>query len=593
MKEDQEVIINEEISTYYPCEINTQHIDKMKLKDLSILRLSTILKQKIISGTDMKAVFCLFETLFLATSQKKRDGICVLTENIREYISNFKHFSTESAQGYIYMVDFFSPDINLVIKVSKYKPADMLREYFIGIKAINKLRYLIPTFSYTLGAFKCAPTFNDAGSQLPNYSENLCDSKSNITITPFVLYEKIIGTSVSDLLKDFGLTFTFDQWLVILFQLLLGLEVAQRELRFTHYDLHSENVMIRKNDSYSYNVPLDMATYNIVNPEFIPVVIDFGMSCSYIDGKYFGAFDYSKYGMEHFIVPGHDMYKFISHSLVTARKDLKTKIRSVFRFYGEDDPYNIISDPYSGAFNATNEYCAKVISSPAANYTPIMLIDWLWKQKEYRSILEPYITKTERIEYLPIQYSSTIKQYDDIFNYTKEGTDKAVEIADKCFPLKSSYVMSKYNIMVLEKYNKELKSPKLDSKILLWNMFLSQSEYELISSDINMLEKVFAIRIPTQDDLDKITNLLTIKINYEKVTVDKAVKEIDNIFVYHTQITPYLQFYFTMLELGLTDKFNKWVQKFKQSDIYLFHNNNIIQIERAIRWSYSIRASVI
>ena len=74
------------------------------------------------------------------------------------------------------MVDFFSPDINVVIKVAKKDSISMLREYFIGIKAINNLRYLIPTFSYTLGAFLCQPT----GTEI-NQTSILCESGAGYT----------------------------------------------------------------------------------------------------------------------------------------------------------------------------------------------------------------------------------------------------------------------------------------------------------------------------------------------------------------------------------------------------------------------------
>ena len=518
--------INKQMLKYNECQINSTYLDKIQVKDISISRLSMILQQKFINGTDMKAILCLFETLFLATSQEKKNGIYALGTNIRQYISNFKYFNTESFHGYIYMVDFFSPDINVVIKVAKKDSISMLREYFIGIKAINNLRYLIPTFSYTLGAFLCQPT----GTEI-NQTSILCESGagytyfyqrnretvqkdnpkmkatevtkelarlwkelsdedkekwSNSAITPFVLYEKINGKGVDDLLNNSEIN--FHQWLIVFFQLLLALEVAQREVRFTHFDLHCGNVMLRKNDSYSYNVSLDMNTYSIVKPEFIPVIIDFGMSSSYIDGKYIGSYDFFENGMVNFMIPGYDMYKFMAFTCQYVSGYFEKEMISLFRFYGTDDPYNIITDPF-GIHTCANEYGKKITTSKAASYTPIMLANWLWK--EYNYILAPYITIKERIEYLPIQYSSTIKQYDDIFNNTNEGIDKAVEIAEKCLSSNKSYVMTKYNIMVLEKYNKDLKSPKLDSKILVLNKVLSKSESVLIFNDMTKLEKVF------------------------------------------------------------------------------------------------------
>jgi hypothetical protein len=353
--------------------------------------------------------------------------------------------------------------------------------------------------------------------------------------------------------------------------------------------------MIRKNDSYSYNVPLDMTTYSIITPEFIPVIIDFGAASSYIVTRYVGSFDYMSHGMLNFMIPGHDMYKFMTFCAKKAvNKELKTKIVSLFSFYGNDDPYNIVDDS-EGIDKAVITYCKESTFSLVANYTPVMLMDWIWKEKKYRSILQPYITITERMQYIPIQYSNIIKEYDNIFNYIKEGTDKAVEIIENSIRLKSSYVINKYNIMVLEKYNKDLKSPKLNSKIKSMNTFILKYESLLISNDMAMLEKVFDIKIPNQIDLDKcFENLLVIKLQNSKAKdKQQAVNYLNILLSYQENLKPYLQFYFTILELGLSDTFTIWIKKFKQSDIYLFHNKNVVQNERCIRWSQSLMASII
>ena len=586
MKSLQEKFILDQLNKYDACEIRNKHIDK--LNEISTKSLSRILNQNFSSGSDMKAVFCLFDTLFLSESKSKtkEKGLYNLSSTIQKWIKQMDQLPVKSKEGFIYIAQFFSPNIQVVVKIPQKSNGNesKIREYFIGIKSINKLRSLVPTFVYTLGAFLCTK---------PSQKGDLCNDDLSKKNTAFVLYEKIPGESIHTLLKNDKIT--FDQWLVIFFQLLLGLEVAQREVRFTHFDLHTENVMIRKNDSYSYNVPLDMNTYNIVNPQFIPVVIDFGAASSYIDNRYVGSFDYISHGMLNFMIPGYDMYKFMTYcAKKSVNTELKKKIISLFLFYGDDDPYNILTE-LTGIDKAVNAYCKDSTFSQVANYTPIMLIDWLWKQKEYRSILEPYITKTDRMQYLPIQYSNIIKEYDDIFNYTKEGIDKAVEIAENSIRLKPSYVMSKYNIMVLEKYNKDLQSPKIYSKIKLINKFIFQSESLLISTDMAMIEKVFDIKIPRQSDLDKcFEKILSIKIRHSKpIDKQKAVDDLNNMLLYQEKLKPYLQFYFTMLELGLTDKFKNWVKRFTVSDIYLFHINNILQNERSIRWGHSLIASII
>ena len=62
----------------------------------------------------------------------------------------------------------------------------MIREYFLGLSGINSLRYKIPTFVYTLGAFRL-------------------ENKN------FVIYEKIMGDTLTYFLeRDY---FTFENCL--------------------------------------------------------------------------------------------------------------------------------------------------------------------------------------------------------------------------------------------------------------------------------------------------------------------------------------------------------------------------------------------
>jgi hypothetical protein len=588
MKSLQEKFILDQLNKYDGCEIRNKHIDN--LNKVSTKTLSRILNQKFSNGSDMKAIFCLFDTLFLSESKSKtrEKGLYNLSSNIQKWIKKMDKLPVNSKEGFVYTANFFSPDIEVIVKVPQKTNGNesKIREYFIGIKSINRLRSLIPTFVYTLGAFLC----NKSPNKTELCNNDLCNNDLSKN-TAFILYEKIPGDSIHTLLKNDKIN--FDQWLVIFFQLLLGLEVAQREVRFTHFDLHTENVMIRKNDAYSYNVPLDMSTYSIITPEFIPVIIDFGAASSYIDTRYVGSFDYMSHGMLNFMIPGHDMYKFMTFcAKKTVNKELKTKIVSLFSFYGNDDPYNILNDS-EGIDKAVIAYCKESTFSLVANYTPMMLMNWIWEKKEYRSILQPYISITERMQYIPIQYSNIIKEYDNIFNYIKEGTDKAVELIENSIRLKSSYVINKYNIMILEKYNKDLKSHKLNSKIKWMNKFISKYKPLLIFNDMAMLEKVFDIKIPKQIDLDKcFDNLLAIKLQNSK-DKQQAVNYLNILLSYQENLKPYLQFYFTILELGLTDTFTIWIKKFKQSDIYLFHNKNVVQNERCIRWSQSLMASII
>lgn len=647
----QALSISSKLNVYKPCEIKTKYIDL--LDKVSEPMLKYILSKNFMKGADMKAVLCLFDTLFLSLSPNKENGIYVLTKEITKFIDTLDVLST-GADGIVYNARFFS-DIELIIKLAinqddeeekdeeekqeeiKRKRDMMIREYYIGIKAMNKLRYIVPNFVYTLGCFMCdKPSDN-------NPLENLCENVAGAT-NPFIVYEKIPGdkekhvNTVGDLISN---KLTFDQWLVIFFQLLLALEVAQREVEFTHFDLHFENVMIRKQNNFEYSVPLDMSTYTIKNPEFIPVIIDFGRSTCSIDSETIGTYGFEGLGVLNHMVPGQDMYMFMSYCCNKATNDtndididLRKKIALLFyNFYEKDtDPYPIkigtrTIGTRSNPVRETQEYVGigtlksivdvfkNIPVALVGQYTPLMFMKWLLD--EYPAILRPYIIVTKRKMYQPIQYSIMIKKYNDIFNYVEKGIDKATSILmSSSIGKKQSYVITKYMSNLLERYNKDLQSQHVDTKIKESNTFLLDNKDKLIYFDMFMLQKVFDIKIPSQEDLDKcVSDVLNLKIyapyetrrfvmggcgkfigraheyKFDLEPIKHATKNLYDILLYEDELKIYLQFYFTILELNLEDEFSEWLNVFEQSEIYYFYTKNILKNEQSRRWAKTLLIS--
>jgi serine/threonine protein kinase len=591
MESLQETFILEKLNTL----IDNEKIDKGKKKFKSskvCSYISMILNQAYPTGSDMKALFYLFDTLFISRTCKKvnEKGLYNLSKNINKCVKKMEHLPVKSKEGFIYITHFFCTDVQVVVKIPQNCKGitSKVREYFIGINAINKLRYLTPCFVYTLGAFLCPK---------PTKTGEILFEKSTKNNTAFVMYEKIPGDSVQTLLKNDRLD--FKQFLIILIQLLLGLEVAQREVRFTHFDMHAENVMARTGTGDSSSVThFDMNTYIIDNPEFIPVVIDFGAATSYIDGKYIGSYDYISHGMLNFMVPGHDMYKFMIYcARKTTNKKLKRSIMSIFRFYEGEDPYFIARDQEKGLDIAAKEYCRELTFSTAANRTPLMLVDWLLK--EYQNELSEKVIVRDRKNYIITQYSTITKEFDNIFGFTRmtDGKDKpeeAILLVKKLIRTNMSYVMSLYGIIMLEKYNVFLESEELESKIIFLREELFESKDELLKADESVLEKVFDINIPRQEDLDSCVNkLLKIRIRHSNAKEkEEIVTNLESILFYQESLIPFLQFYFTILELD-DDNLDNWIDRFKFSDIYHFYVKNVSQNERAKRWGQTLLASII
>ena len=145
----------------------------------------------------MNAVLCLFDTLLLSTTNRREKGLYNLSKDIQKWIIKTQQLGVKSVEGFVYMTDIFSKDIQVVIKTPQKDDGfnSMIREYFIGIKSINKLRYLIPSFVYTFGAFLCPIITPKATKICTSNFSNVGEKNA------FVLYEKIPGESLAKLIE--------------------------------------------------------------------------------------------------------------------------------------------------------------------------------------------------------------------------------------------------------------------------------------------------------------------------------------------------------------------------------------------------------
>lgn len=155
-------------------------------------------------------------------------------------------------------------------------------EAFIGIE-LNVFRKVIPNFSYIYGHFTCEKPVGTKAVKLH------CDGKNKKY--NFVAYEPVFPSiTMSDLCK----TCTFDDFLDKFVQVILALDLAYIKKSYTHYDLHTENVLIRYIDRYKkFYIKYGTSKYVLTNG--VATVIDYGLSYIEKDGK--------KYG-----IPGREVY---------------------------------------------------------------------------------------------------------------------------------------------------------------------------------------------------------------------------------------------------------------------------------------------
>jgi hypothetical protein len=297
------------------------------------------------------------------------------------------------------------------------------------------------------------------------------------------------------------------------------------------------------------------------------------------------------------MVPGYDMYKLLTFSIVHASSPgLKTKLMNLLKFYGNNDPYEVIKLGNNALTKLSKDYCKGVIGSVASTCTPKMMLDWILS--EYSSVLGDSIVKTERNLFLSISYSSFNKEYYDIFKQDKKGTDDAIEVAIKCASDKpKSYIMTKYYSSILKKYALRLSGLKHDNKLdnAIKELFLYEdsNKDELIELDKAMLDKVYDIQHPTLEDVKKARNdFLMIYIGKDETDIMDGIVELNRTIMYDKKLQPYLQLYYTMKEAKLESTYVDWLEKFHTSSIWKLYLETVSENERCKLWRRTLLDSL-
>lgn len=250
----------------------------------------------------MESILC-FIQLFLYTYEPiSKNQIPYINEKMRKMIQNDKKKGKSGVSGEVFLSKIFNL-FNIIIKTPKNIDSftDILHEYIIGIYAINKLRILCPNFCYTFAIYN-----------------------NNINLGNRIIIENINGDQLSEYLKsivDKPITQNLkNEFLKIFIQIILALEIAQESALFAHYDLHADNILLRRLDNdinLKYNI--FNKEYILKNIDVIATIIDFGHSSAYTNEGIIGKGFYNSYpiyGMYNFYIPGVDLFKLFTFIMI-------------------------------------------------------------------------------------------------------------------------------------------------------------------------------------------------------------------------------------------------------------------------------------
>lgn len=222
---------------------------------------------------------------------------------------------------------------------------------------------------------------NKISPKVPNFVRTYHITEKNGDV--FSFQEFVSGITLERLLPSLS----FEEFLGIFKQILIALEVAQKELSFCHYDLHLANVIVQKIVPFSYTVSLYGKNFTFKSGNYLPIIIDFGLACVKVENTLIGSYDCIEYGMYNFPIQGYDMYKFLFHSYSIAKGDLQKQIGGLFLFYGLYDPYKILLTPVKKLPEISQRYLEKISKSRIATYTPLEF--FLWIQNESIDEISP------------------------------------------------------------------------------------------------------------------------------------------------------------------------------------------------------------
>ncbi|ABF82128.1 hypothetical protein MIV098L [Invertebrate iridescent virus 3] len=210
------------------------------------------------------------------------DSDVVKSHRKHRWLTSVQSFGSKSKQGIVGKSRLFNA-FTVVVKRAKNSKFDeiTMRDFCVGIN-LNKILRQAPFFVRTLGGFQHKNQFN-------------------------IVTEFVDGRTLKTFLQSKRSSWM--DFLNIFFQILLGLEIAQNRLNFSHYDLHTDNIILVPVER-SFTVSLYGSNYTVKH-DYRPVMIDFGLSSVHTKGKTLGQTNLENKGIFGHMSPGYDIYVFL------------------------------------------------------------------------------------------------------------------------------------------------------------------------------------------------------------------------------------------------------------------------------------------
>lgn len=349
----QRKIEKEFLSSYQMCPSSIRETDIVpQLSNLNTDKMKSEISENFYNSQLMESISCIASAFTIYTGDFSLSGI----ERIREYLTDLNQIGEKSAYGYAISASLNGNHNNnfFVLKAPKLllDADELIHENMVAFGALNGLRNLIPNFAYVYGMITCSPPYIDSNKKVLGW----CNSEK--LPVSYSIYENIYP---SESFSSFCKKCDFNTFMENYLQIVLALREAQIQVGFSHNDLHSSNVLIRKYSDTLIQIPYNTSEGKLFlkSNGTIATIIDYGMSHIELeqdDGRiiHFGNVsegqNQSSYGVyRDKMNPIIDVYKllcFCLYDMIQGRDNnykCYEDVKDILYFFNKtEEPYTII-----------------------------------------------------------------------------------------------------------------------------------------------------------------------------------------------------------------------------------------------------------
>lgn len=286
----------------------------------------------------------------------------IISESNFEEVTNVTSILTKNKLSIVY--ECVLANFNLVVKSTDniQKIKEHIHETFIGTKCINNLSKIIPNFIYTMGVYKKNQNYN-------------------------VISERVFGITLLEYINS--QEFNMGEFLFIIIQICLALQIAQYKYNFVHYDLTPWNIILSRLEEEQEFDYIFKNNLNIkIKTKLIPVIIDYGKSYVSYDNIHRGFVNMFKMSTVQDIISL--LITSMSHIIIKKLSNKDIKILLILSNFISETKYypNKFTELYQlKNFLRKNKKYSEIIQKQKyelENKKPIDLINYIGNIKEYK-----------------------------------------------------------------------------------------------------------------------------------------------------------------------------------------------------------------